>query len=137
MSAGKNANTVAEKPKAQPIAGVLLLCLDAVLIVGLLLLAGPCDHGSNPSSCYWACRATLGVAAVIAVLAIVRIFETDEGERRGLSLDEVLMRVGEGIREAGSDEDAALGEIMRQREREREELADLPSRAHYSASGSK
>lgn len=28
----------------------------------------------------------LGIGAVIAILAIVRIFETDEGERRGLSL---------------------------------------------------
>ena len=44
-------------------------------------------------SCYWACRASLGVAAIAAILAIVRIFETDEGERRGLSLGCALMGV--------------------------------------------
>lgn len=82
-----------EKPKARPVVGVLLTCLDAVLIVGLLLLPGPCTHldGSAEPSCYWAWRATLGVAAVIAILAIVRIFETDEGERRGLSLGCALL----------------------------------------------
>ena len=37
-------------------------------------------------TCLWASRAVIGVGAVTAVLAIVRIFETDEGERRGLSL---------------------------------------------------
>lgn len=80
---------VAFKPKAQPAAGIVLLCLDAILVAGLLLFPGPCSqHGSpdNVPSCYWACRASLGVAAIIAILAIVRIFETDEGERRGLSL---------------------------------------------------
>ena len=33
----------------------------------------------------------MGIGAVIAVLAIVRIFETDEGERRGLSLSCALL----------------------------------------------
>ena len=81
------------KPKAQPAVGILIVCLDAVLIAGLLTFAGPCGHvdGSAASSCLWASRATLGVAAVIAVLAIVRVFETDEGERRGLSLGCALL----------------------------------------------
>ena len=86
----------AYKPKAQPAAGIVLLCLDAILVAGLLLLPGPCaQHGSlgNVPSCYWACRASLGVAAIIAILAIVRIFETDEGERRGLSLGCALLGV--------------------------------------------
>ena len=33
----------------------------------------------------------LGMGAVLAILAIVRIFETDEGERRGLSLGAALV----------------------------------------------
>ena len=84
------------KPKAQPAAGIALLCLDVILIAGLLLLPGPCaQHGSpdNVPSCYWACRASLGVAAIVAILAIVRIFETDEGARRGLSLACALLGV--------------------------------------------
>ena len=81
------------KSKAQPLAGILLLCLDAILIAGLLLLPGPCDHGPDTASCFWACRATLAVTVVIAILAIVRIFELDEGERRGLSLACALLGV--------------------------------------------
>lgn len=38
-------------------------------------------------------RAVLGVAAVIGILAIVRMFERDEGERRGLSLGCALLGV--------------------------------------------
>ena len=92
MDSSAPAPTAVAKPKAQPIAGIMLLCLDAVLAAGLLLLPGPCAHlestagGIISPSCFWACRAMLGIAALIAILAIVRIFETDEGERRGLSL---------------------------------------------------
>ena len=42
-------------------------------------------------SCLWASRAVMGTGAVTAILAIVRIFETDEGERRGLSLSCALL----------------------------------------------
>ena len=80
-----------EKPKAQPVAGLLLTGLAILLVVGVATFAGPCgNHGGQgvegATSCYWASRALLGIGAVAAVLAIVRIFETDEGERRGLSL---------------------------------------------------
>ena len=77
-----------DKPKAQPVAGVILTALTALLIVGVAAFAGPCDAQADQvaMSCLWASRAVLGVAAVLAVLSIVRIFETDEGERRGLSL---------------------------------------------------
>lgn len=37
-------------------------------------------------SCQWASRAVIGAGVVVFILAVVRIFETDEGERRGLSL---------------------------------------------------
>lgn len=75
-------------PKAQPIVGVVLTVLAAFLIVGVVTFAEPCavQEGREPASCLWASRAVLGVGAVIAILAIVRIFETNEGERRGLSL---------------------------------------------------
>ena len=79
---------VLEKPKAKPAAGLLLTAFAAILIAGVATFAGPCafHEGQEPTSCIWASRALLGIGAVIAVLAIVRIFETDEGERRGLSL---------------------------------------------------
>ena len=85
-----------EKPKAQPIAGLLLTALAVLLIVGVATFAGPCashdaQSGETATSCYWASRALLGIGAVAAVLAIVRIFETDEGERRGLSLGCALL----------------------------------------------
>jgi len=75
------------KPKSEPLAGVILTALAAVLLAGLATFAGPCAHGdgANPT-CLWAQRAMLGTGALLAILAIVRIFEPDEGERRGLSL---------------------------------------------------
>lgn len=77
-----------EKPKARPVAGLVLTALSVLLLVGVATFAGPCNgHGEQGGlSCMWASRAVLAVGAVTAVLAIVRIFETDEGERRGLSL---------------------------------------------------
>ena len=77
-----------EKPTARPIAGLILTALAALLIGGVATFAGPCAvHGEQGvPSCLWAARAVLGIGAVTAILAIVRIFETDEGERRGLSL---------------------------------------------------
>ena len=77
-----------DKPKAKPIVGVLLTALAILLIAGTATFAGPCSDldGHDAMSCLWASRAVLGIGAVTAILAIVRIFETDEGERRGLSL---------------------------------------------------
>lgn len=77
-----------EKPKAAPLVGIALLALVGALFAGLATFAGPCEaiSGHDAPTCTWASRAVMGVGAVIAVLAIVRIFETDEGERRGLSL---------------------------------------------------
>ena len=77
-----------DKPKAQPIVGVFLTALAILLIAGTATFAGPCSDldSHDAMSCLWASRAVLGIGAVTAILAIVRIFETDEGERRGLSL---------------------------------------------------
>ena len=76
-----------DKPKAAPLVGIVLTALSIALLAGLATFAGPCAHGgAETPSCVWAQRAMLGAGAVLAVLAIVRIFETDEGERRGLSL---------------------------------------------------
>ncbi len=81
------------KPKAAPVVGIILTALTALLVIGLLTFAGPCPphaDGSS-SSCVWAWRAMLGASVVLAILSIVRIFETDEGERRGLSLGAALV----------------------------------------------
>lgn len=79
--------------KAQPAAGVALTALAALLIAGVSVFAAPCDaHGADePMSCLWASRAVLAIGAVAAVIAIVRIFERDEGERRGLSFSCALL----------------------------------------------
>lgn len=83
----------AEKPTAKPIAGLILTGLAVLLMAGIATFAGPCaaHDGQEATSCLWASRAVLGIGAVIAILAIVRIFETDEGERRGLSLSCALL----------------------------------------------
>ena len=80
-----------DKPKAAPVAGVILLALSVLLVAGDATFAGPCAHGGQTGSCLWASRAVLGAGAVLIVLSIVRVFETDEGERRGLSLGAALV----------------------------------------------
>lgn len=78
--------------KPEPIVGVILVALSALLAVGLNTLAGPCQpHGVEVRTCFWAYRAVLGMDAVLGVLSVVRVFELDEGERRGLSLAAALV----------------------------------------------
>lgn len=84
-----------QNDKAQPLVGIVLTVLSSILLVGILTFAGPCgvhDDGTV-SSCYWASRAVLGVGVVLVVISLVRIFERDEGERRGLSFSAVLLGV--------------------------------------------
>ena len=72
--------------KSQPVVGVALLGLSLLLVVGVLTFARPCDApGGDASSCFWAGRALLGIGVASAVVSLVRVFERDEGERRGLS----------------------------------------------------
>ncbi len=81
--------------KASPLVGIILTALSLLLIIGVLGFAAPCgvhDDGSL-GSCHWAARAILGVGVVLTVLSIVRVFERDEGERRGLSLAAALLGV--------------------------------------------
>ena len=84
-----------QNDKAQPLVGIVLTVLSSILLVGILTFAGPCgvhDDGTV-SSCYWASRAVLGVGVVLVVISLVRIFERDEGERRGLSFSAALLGV--------------------------------------------
>lgn len=77
-----------DKNRPKPIAGIVLSLLSALLVAGILTFAAPCgpqDHAAV-SSCHWAARAVLGCGAAALVLSLVRIFELDEGERRGLDL---------------------------------------------------
>ncbi len=73
--------------KAQPLVGIVLTALSVALITGVLTIAGPCaTHGDGSmGSCQWAARAVLAVGVVLVIISLVRVFERDEGERRGLS----------------------------------------------------
>ena len=109
-----------EKPKAAPVVGVILTALAVLLFGGLSTFAGPCtshDAADTPM-CFWAFRAMLGAGAVLVVLSIVRIFETDEGERRGLSLGAALLgaliaAIPGGLIDLCSDASMACNAIMR------------------------
>ena len=81
--------------KASPLVGIFLTALSVLLIAGILSFAAPCGihDGGSVGSCLWAARAVLGVGVVLLVLSVVRIFERDEGERRGLSLAAALLGV--------------------------------------------
>lgn len=83
------------KPKSAPATGIVLCALAALLAIGLFTFAGPhAAHESNAQpSCTWAFRVLIGIDAVLAIISIVRIFETDEGERRGLSFSAALIGV--------------------------------------------
>ena len=78
--------------KSQPAVGIILVALSVLLACGLSTFAGPCElHGGDVGTCFWAYRAVLGMDAGLGVLSVVRIFEMDEGERRGLSFATALM----------------------------------------------
>ena len=79
--------------KAQPLVGIILTVLAVMLLAGLLTFAGPCASqvGEEARSCLWASRALLGVDVVLLIIALVRIFEQDEGERHGLSFASALL----------------------------------------------
>lgn len=81
--------------KASPPVGIVLTALSVLLIAGMLSFAAPCGVHEDGSygSCHWAARAVLGVGVALLVLSVVRIFERDEGERRGLSLAAALLGV--------------------------------------------
>lgn len=86
--------SVVNTSKPAPATGVILVALSSLLAVGLTTFAGPCQsHGDEVRTCLWAYRAVLGMDAVLGVLSVVRVFELDEGERRGLSLAAALMGV--------------------------------------------
>ena len=82
-----------EKDRPQPVVGVILVALAALLAVGLLAFARPCAVHADGSvgSCVWAHRALFGADAVLGIIALVRVFELDEGERRGLSFSAALV----------------------------------------------
>ena len=81
--------------KAQPRVGLILTVLAVLLGAGLLTFVRPCaaQAGEEAGSCLWASRALIGVDAVLLIIALVRIFEQDEGERRGLSFASALLGV--------------------------------------------
>ena len=80
--------------KSRPLVGLITDTLAACLVAGILSFAGPCTHpGGVNHPCFGASRAILATAAVIMVLSTIRIFEMDEGERRGLSLAAALLGV--------------------------------------------
>lgn len=77
----------APQDKAQPTVGIMLTALSVLLIVGILTFAAPCEElgGMGQTGCRWASRAVCGMGVALLVISVVRIFERDEGERRGLS----------------------------------------------------
>ena len=78
--------------KSRPLVGLITDTLAACLVAGILSFAGPCTHpGGVNHPCFGASRAILATAAVIMVLSTIRIFEMDEGERRGLDLGIALI----------------------------------------------
>ena len=76
------------KNRPSPPAGIILSVLSSLVVVGMLTFAGPCgvhDDGTS-GTCVWAARAALGAGVVALILSLVRVFELDEGERRGPDL---------------------------------------------------
>jgi hypothetical protein len=81
--------------KPAPVVGIVCTMLSVLLVVGVQTFAAACGAHVDGStgSCSWAARALTGVGVVLLVLSLVRIFELDEGERRGLSLSISLLGV--------------------------------------------
>lgn len=74
--------------KPSPPVGVACTILSGLMLTGIRTFAEPCAKHADGSigACHWAAQAVFGVGIVLVILSIVRIFELDEGERRGLSL---------------------------------------------------
>lgn len=79
--------------KAKPLVGIALTILSTLLLIGVLTFAAPCDahNAGMVGTCLWAGRTVLGASIVTLLLSVVRIFERDEGERRGLDLGIALV----------------------------------------------
>ena len=79
--------------KARPLVGIALTAFSALLLIGVLTFAAPCDahNAGMVGTCRWAGRVVLGTSVVCLLLSVVRIFERDEGERRGLDLGIALV----------------------------------------------
>ena len=72
--------------RPQPLAGIILTACSVLLVAGALTFAGPCAaHDGVLGPCVWANRMLVAVGVVTTVIGAVRIFELDEGGRRGLS----------------------------------------------------
>lgn len=77
---------------AKPVVGIVCTVLSALVLYGLVTFAHPCVHDDGSVSvCVWAQRSMVAEAIVALVLSLVRIFERDEGERRGLDLGIALV----------------------------------------------
>ena len=75
-----------------PLVGVVLTALSAFLAIGLVSFAAPCaETAGAPHACHVVRRVLLAMDAVLGVISVVRIFELDEGERRGLSFSAALV----------------------------------------------
>lgn len=79
--------------KPSPLVGIVLFALAALFAWGLTSFARPCDaaFADATSGCRWAHRALLAMDCVLGIISLVRIFELDEGERRGLSFCAALV----------------------------------------------
>ncbi|MBQ9647079.1 MAG: DUF4418 family protein [Oscillospiraceae bacterium] len=66
---------------------IALLVLSAALLIGVLTVFAPCGPKEDGGwmTCHWAGNATAGVAAVLTVLALVRLLMRDAKIRLGLS----------------------------------------------------
>ena len=67
----------------------LALCL--CFLLGILFVFGPCGPKEDGGwmTCHWAGQAVTGVAAVLAVLALLRLVMKNPGVKAGLSLASV------------------------------------------------
>ncbi|MBQ9685641.1 MAG: DUF4418 family protein [Oscillospiraceae bacterium] len=77
-----------QKKTSVRIFDIVQLVLCACFFLGLLFVFGPCGPKEDGGwmTCHWAGQAVAGVAAVLTVLALLRLAVRNNGVKAGLSL---------------------------------------------------
>ena len=74
---------------------IIQLIIGFVFLFGLIFLFGPCPPKEDGSfmNCHWAGNALLGLAAVLAAMALIRLFAKNNGVKKGLSIGAIPVSV--------------------------------------------
>lgn len=77
-----------KKKNTVGISDLLLLAVSLVFLIGIRTFFSSCGPKEDGTwmTCHWAGQAVTGIAAVLLVICVIRLFVKDSGIKQGLSL---------------------------------------------------